>query len=374
MPRFIGIVSIACLAFSFSPGTASAQFRGVFMGPSPLYIYPTGNGYAAGLNLGISSPTPYGQMSFSYIAPINLNYSYSGGYSPGYSSGSGYLTGGSYSAYDTYGLQMDIANAQNVGARARRNQDEARDLIDAQWAYEKLGVTGKVALTGAQEQAEELQKALLVKDEAEIASGAALNRILIAIVVAEGKGAKGIAAFLPPRLLDDLRFKGFKGEASADLLNMVRQTGKIPFPNNFPGDSLAALQAQVEADFASTIAPLQNGKAVDLNKVNKLEASLKKLEAAAPPVIRSLPFDDAIAARRFLNQFDSAIKALRGSNLSGLINPKWATDGISAADLVKHMTKYKLMFAPAPIGGEGSYITLHKAMATYLFVLTQAKK
>jgi hypothetical protein len=374
MPRFFGIVSIACLAFSFSPGTASAQFRGVFMGPSPLYIYPTGNGYAAGLNLGISSPTPYGQMSFSYIAPINLNYSYSGGYSPGYSSGSGYLTGGSYSAYDTYGLQMDIANAQNAGARARRNQDEARDLIDAQWAYEKLGVTGKVALTGAQEQAEELQKALLVKDEAEIASGAALNRILIAIVVAEGKGAKGIAAFLPPRLLDDLRFKGFKGEASADLLNMVRQTGKIPFPNNFPGDSLAALQAQVEADFASTIAPLQNGKAVDLNKVNKLEASLKKLEAAAPPVIRSLPFDDAIAARRFLNQFDSAIKALKSSNLAGLINPKWATDGISAADLVKHMTKYKLMFAPAPIGGEGSYITLHKAMATYLFVLTQAKK
>jgi hypothetical protein len=269
---------------------------------------------------------------------------------------------------------MDLANAQNAAAKARRNQDEARDLIDAQWAYEKLGVTGKVALTGAQEQAEELQKALVVKDEAEIAAGTALNRILIAIVVAEGKGAKGVAAFLPPRLLDDLRFKGFKGEASADLLNLVRQSGRIPFPNNFPGASLAELQVKLEADFEAAITPLQNGKAVDPNKVNKLEASLKKLEAAAPPVIRTLAFDDAIAARRFLNQFDSAIKALRGANLSGLINPKWATDGISAADLVKHMTKYKLMFAQAPTGGEGSYITLHKAMATYLFVLTQAKK
>jgi hypothetical protein len=374
MPRFFPAILIAGLAFAFSPGTASAQFRGVFMGPSPLYIYPTGNGYGVGLNFGITGPSPYGPVGFGYSLPYSLTPSYGGGYSPGYSPNSGYLTGGSYSAYDTYGLQMDLANAQNAAAKARRNQDEARDLIDAQWAYEKLGATGNVALTGAKEQAEELQKALVVKDEAEIAAGTALNRILVAIVVAEGKGAKGVAAFLPPRLLDDLRFKGFKGEASADLLNLIRQSGRIPFPNNFPGPSLAELQAKLEADFDAAITPLQNGKAVDPNKVNKLEASLKKLEAAAPPVIRSLAFDDAIAARRFLNQFDSAIKALRGANLSGLINPKWATDGISAADLVKHMTKYKLMFAQAPTGGEGSYITLHKAMATYLFVLTQAKK
>ncbi|HEV3386480.1 MAG TPA: hypothetical protein VG097_16775, partial [Gemmata sp.] len=373
MPRFFAAILIAGLAFAFSSGTASAQFRGVFMGPSPLYIYPTGNGYGVGMNFGVTGPSPYGPVGFGFSLPYNLSPSYSGGYSPGYSPSYGYLTGGSYSAYDTYGLQMDLANAQNAAAKARRNQDEARDLIDAQWAYEKLGVTGKVALTGAQEQAEELQKALVVKDEAEIAAGTALNRILIAIVVAEGKGAKGVAAFLPPRLLDDLRFKGFKGEASADLLNLVRQSGRIPFPNNFPGASLAELQVKLEADFEAAITPLQNGKAVDPNKVNKLEASLKKLEAAAPPVIRTLAFDDAIAARRFLNQFDSAIKALRGANLSGLINPKWATDGISAADLVKHMTKYKLMFAQAPTGGEGSYITLHKAMATYLFVLTQAK-
>jgi hypothetical protein len=375
MPRLFAIVVIAGLAFAFTPGTASAQFRGVFMGPSPLYIYPTGNGYGVGLNFGITGPSPYGPVTFGYSLPYNLSpYNSGGGYSPGYSSGYGYLTGGSYSSYDTYGLQMDLAAAQNAAAKARRSQDEARDLIDAQWAYEKLGVSGKVALAGAQEQTEELLKALGTKDEAEIASGTALNRILVAIVVAEGKGAKGVAAFLPPRLLEDLRFKGFKGEASADLLNLVRQTGKIPFPNNFPGPALAELQAPVEADFAAAVAPLQAGKAVDLAKVNKLEASLKKLEAAAPPVIRSLPFDDAIAARRFLNQFDSAIKALKGANLTGLINSKWATDGISVADLVKHMTKYKLMFAQAPTGAEGSYITLHKAMATYLFVLTQAKK
>jgi hypothetical protein len=256
----------------------------------------------------------------------------------------------------------------------RKNQDEARDLIDAQWAYEKLGVTGKVALAGAQEQVEELQKAIGLKDEAAIASGVALNRILVAIVIAEGKGAKGVSAFLPPRLLDDLRFKGDKGEAAADLLNLVRQTGKIPFPNNFPGATLADLAGSLDTDFAAATVPLLNGKSPDPAKVKALEATAKKLEAAAPAVIRNLAFEDAKAAHRFLNQMNSAIKALKSSTLTGLINPKWATDGISVADLVKHMTKYKLLFTQAPVGGESSYITLHKALATYLFVLTQAKK
>src|SRR5579872_3848877 len=373
MPRLLAVIAIAALAFAFTPGTASAQFRGMYSGSSPLYIYPTGNGYGVGLNYNINAMSPYGPISFGYLYPYYSPPSYAPTPPPvpSYSGGGGYLTGGSYSSYDSFGLQAglqgDLAQAQQAAAKMNKSQDQARDMIDAQWAYEKLGVSGKVALTGAQEQVEELQKALGTKDEAEIASGAALNRILIAIVVAEGKGAKGVAAFLPPRLLDDLRFKGDKGEASADLLNLVRQTGKIPFPANFPGDTLAENKAAVETDFAAAIAPLQAGKAIDLTKVNKLEASFKKLEAASPPVIRTLAFEDAVAARRFLNQFNSAIKALKSGSVAGLINPKWATDGISVSDLVKHMTKYKLLFAHAPVGGEGSYTTLHKALATYLF-------
>jgi len=377
MPRFFALVVIAVLAFAFSPGIATAQFRGVFMGPSPLYVYPSGTGgYGVGLNFGITAPSPYGRITLPYIQPYDLGSSNAPltASTPSYSSGSGYLTGGSYSSYDTLGMQLDIAAGQRAAENLRKNHTEARDLIDAQWAYEKLGVTGKAALNNAQEQTDELQKALGTKDEAEIASGAALNRILVAIVIAEGKGAKGVAAFLPPRLLDDIRFKGDKGEAAADLLNLVRQSGKLPFPNNFPGPSLAELEATLQADFTAAITPLLSGKPVDPAKVKKLEASLKKLEAASPPVIRSLSFDDAIAARRFLNHFNSAINALKSSNLTGLINPKWATEGISVADLGKHMTRFKLLFANAPAGGEGSYITLHKALATYLFVLTQVKK
>lgn len=372
MSRLLTVALFGALVFVFSPATASAQFgRGVFASPSPFYVYPNGNGgYGVQLNFGVNAMTPYGPMSFGYAYPYNLSPPAYSGY-PDYTGGGyGYFTGGSSSGYDSLGAQQGLAAAQQAAAKMRKNQEDAKELIDAQWAYERLGVTGQLAVRGARDQAEELQKALAVKDESEVASGAALNRILVAIVVAEGKGAKGLGGFLPPNLLEDIRFSG---GPSADLLNLVRQSGKLPFPPNFPGPSLEALAANLDTDFAAAIAPLRIGKPVDSLKVTKLEATLKKLEAAAPPVIRGLSFDDAIAARRFLNAFDSAIVALKGSNLTGLVNPKWATDGTTVVDLVKHMTKYKLMFAAVPRGAEGSYFSLHKALATYLFVLTQAQ-
>jgi hypothetical protein len=316
----------------------------------------------------VTANTWRGPISLSYVYPLNnIGPSYYGGYSPD----PGYMTGGS--SYDSYFGQQGLANAQQAGAQRapRRDQDEARGLIDAQWAYEKLGVTGLEAIKSAKLQPEELQKALSVRDESEVASGDAMNRILVAIVVAEGKGAKGAGAFLPPQLLDDIRFTG---GSKADLLNLVRQSGTIPFPPNFPGPSLAELQTQLEADFAAAINPLRVGKPVELGRVSQLESTLKKLNDAAPPVIRALSFEDAIAARKFLNGFNSAMAALKGPDRNSLVNPKWASDGASVGDLVQFMTKNKLMFAPAPAGNEPSYFSVHKSLATYLLLLTQVKR
>ena len=378
MTRFTTVALLGVLALAMTSGSASAQFnRYRYLGPSPAYVYPNGNGgYGVGIPFNFSANSVYGRISFPYIYPYNSGGGYSGGspYLADYYPGSvgGYMTGGSSSGYDSYASTPDIVAAQQAAARAvRKNQDEARDLIDAQWAYEKLGVTGQIAAKSAKIQPEELQKALAVKDESEVASGDALNRVLVAIVVAEGKGAKGMGGFIPPQLLEDLRFSG---GPNADLLNLVRLSDTIPFPANFPGPTLQELKLNLETDFAAAIAPLRNGKSVDPAKVAKLEASLHKLDAASPPLIRNLSFDDAIAARRFLNQFDSAILALKKQDIAGVINPKWATDGTSVSDLVKFMTKYKLMFAPAPAGTEGSYFAVHKTLATYLLILTQVKK
>jgi hypothetical protein len=116
------------------------------------------------------------------------------------------------------------------------------------------------------------------------------------------------------------------------------------------------------------------GKAPEPAKLAALEDGLKKMEAAAAPVIRDLSFQEAIAARRFLNQLAAAVRTLKAGGLTGLVNPAWATEGTSVANLVKHMTAYKIQFGPALEGNEPSYLALHRSLATYLFILSQPKK
>lgn len=379
MFRFLAVFALAGLAIASLPASAFAQWgRGVYLqgGQNPFYVYPTGNGYGVQLNFGINAMTPYGPMSLGYAYPYTLGGSsgYSSSYSPDYYVGPGYLTGGygGYGSFDPLGEQKDLAAGQKAASamQTRRNQERAKELIDAQWAYEKLGVAGAPAAQAARDLQEDLQKALAVKDESEVALGDPLNRILVAVVIAENKGAKAVSAFLPPQVLDDIRFSG---GPNADLLNMVRLSGKLPFPANFPGPALQDLKTALDADFAAIITPLRTGRVPDAAKMNKLAADLKKLEDSSPAVIRNLDIPDGMAAMKFLNQMNGAVKALRG-NTAGLINPKWSTDGASVSDLTKFMTRFKLMFAPAPKGGEASYLTLHKALATYLFALNQVKK
>jgi hypothetical protein len=38
------------------------------------------------------------------------------------------------------------------------------------------------------------------------------------------------------------------------------------------------------------------------------------------------------------------------------------------------MTRHKLLFGPVASGSEEAYLTMHRNLATYLFVLSQTKK
>lgn len=213
----------------------------------------------------------------------------------------------------------------------------------------------------------ELAAAIAATDPVLIAAGDPLNAILKEVQRVEGTGAKGPSAFVSPLLMDDLRFAG---SSAADLLNLARQT--LEFPAIFDDAALAAVRKDLAKDYAPISDALQAGKAPDPAKVAVFAATVKRAQGAAAPLVKDLPADGP--ARTFLKQLDSVTTALRAGAGAGLIDPKWASEGLTVADLVKHMTKHKLAFAPAPLGRDDSYTALHKNLATYLFVLTQAKK
>lgn len=285
----------------------------------------------------------------------------------------GYMSGGSVRSDAIAAAQREATHALQQAALqggSTARPGAAKDIISDLWVYEKLGLAPPAAGAAANP-SEQLVKAIAAQDEADVASGEALNLVLAAVVTAESKGAKGPSAFLPPPVLKDIRFAG--GPAG-DALNLLRQAHNLPFPAAFNAPDLRDARDALARDFAAAAAPLLAGKPADAAKVTRLELAVRRAEDAAAPVVRTLPFDEAAAARRFLNHLAAAVAAMRGPSAVTLVDPSWPTAGASVADLVRHMARHKLLFAPAPRNGESAYLTLQKALVTYLFVLSQPQK
>jgi hypothetical protein len=340
----------------------------------PPYTYSTSAFQRYNFNI----PSPSGNLSFGfsraynttwtgYVNPYRNSYVY-----PSYPTYyGGYITGGSVPNLAIDNAQANFEKAQREMVLLRNTPVSTKNQIYDQWAYEKLGVQGLVGLVKPGDQPEALQKALAATDETAIANGESLNHIMVAVVALEGKGAKGASAFLAPNLLSDVRFSG---SPTAEAMNVILSSSKLEPPVAFETEPLRPHAAAIERDFAGLIAPVLLGKPVDPAKMIKFETTLKQAQDAATPLTRTLPFEDAIALRKFLNQFDAAVKVLRDPNAAGFVNPKWATEGTNVADLVKHMTKYKLLFGKAEPGSEEAYLALHRGLSAYLFALTQNVK
>jgi hypothetical protein len=272
-----------------------------------------------------------------------------------------YMTGGTSVRPDlVLAAQRQLMKAQHEASL------DARGQIAGPSNYEK----GAHPNTGPQVPLDPLSKALAASNPTEVASGEDLNALLKEIIRVD-KGATVPSAYIPSMLLDDMRFAG---SPAADLLNFARQAGNLPFPTAFDDPTLAPLREELGKDFAAAATPVQAGKAPEGAKLTRLEVTFQRLQDAAGPVIKNLPFEEATAARRFLNRMAGAIKAMKGNTAVGLIDPKWAAEGLTVTDLVKHMKRHKLLFGPAPSGNEESYMTMHRNLVTYLFMLTQPKK
>lgn len=216
---------------------------------------------------------------------------------------------------------------------------------------------------------EKLAKALAANDPAEVATGEPLNTILAAVIPRQAKGGKAESAYLPPGLMAQIRFAG---DPNGDAVNLLRRGGKLTFPAAFDAPPLADIRPGLERQFAAAAAPVLAGKAPNAAAVAALDATVRKAGELLNKRIKDLDFEEATAARRFQNRLTATVDALKAPGAAGLIDPRWATEGTSLADLVRYMAKYKLRFGPAEKGSEEAYSALHRGLVAYLAALGQA--
>lgn len=376
MTRLTILVVLGGAGLLFTPAAASAQFVGFGLPHRPGFggfgaptIVPSMNPffyvpryYATS---GISIPTMYGgNLTFrSAYGGIYPPYAYNMPYQFYGQSGS-YMTGSPNTRNDyVLAAQRNMAKAQR-DATANATRTEISGLGN----YEKGLPPPDLGPTLAEEA---FRAPLAPADLTKVSSGEALNVLLKQIIALEAKGAKGPAPYIPPMLMDDMRFGG---TPAGDLLDLVRQAGTLKLPEALEDVALALPRAALEKDFATAAASVLDGKSPEPAKIAKLEITFQQFQDAAAPIIKELPFEDATAARRFINRMTNAIRGMKNGAANGLYDPRWSSEGLTVADLTKQMAKYKLLFRRAPGGSEEAYTTMHQNLANYLFVLSQAKK
>jgi len=375
--RFRSLALAGLVALAAAPGTASAQFVAGYGLQNPLGGFPFQNPYFS------YSRHAYQSLNFTAVngATISANRWYSGstaGYygfynRPAYAATyNKTIPSSSYSSsvappFKAPGVtQAMIGNGQAMLDRNLAAMDSRKQVFD-QWAYEKLGVQGlkdPALITGPIE----LRKALAPESQADTASGEAINTILVASLALERSGAKAAGVSLPPELLAQIRFGG---SPAGEALNLLRFPQQLPFPSLFNQDRMRLLKEEIERDFALVAESTSTSKAVDQNRVARLVDVVQRTRDRVAPVARDLPFEDATAARRFLNDLDGVAKVLREGGNAGLVNSRWASEGTTVPDLVKHMVKYRLLFGPAPRDGAEAYAALHRGLAAYHAALNQ---
>ena len=367
--------AIALLVVSVVSAPADAQYRGNFpLGGSqfvpsmnPFYYVPRYT-YTEGFNLNV--PGAFAGYSRTYSGINRPGYYYLPGPSSFLAPPAGYLSGGVGGRNTNAVLEAaerNFGRAQGNAMQARA--DAARARVAGQWDYE----TGNRPATPAApplapEAVEALNRALATVGEDEVATGDPLNQILTAAAGLTAKGATAPSGFLAPNLLSEVRFAG---GPSADALNLLRGGSRTPLPAALAAAPLTTAGEAVEKALAGVAAATAAGKQPEQTVLATLDAAVEVAQTALTPAVRDLEFEDATAARRYLNHAAAVAKVMRDPAARGLFDPKWPTEGTSAADLVAHMTKFKLRFAPADAGADEAYLALHRNLATYLFTLSQ---
>lgn len=383
MTRYTQLAVAAVLGGAVaSPSPARAQFIGGAAGlrvgpglPGTQFLPPAATNFH--LTVGFRAQYfPFGPSVASfrtYSGPVGF-YLYArnrGGYGSGsyplYPTTGGYMSGGAAGNPALEAARADFARAQKAAVVAAM---PAKAAIHDQWAYEKLGTVGVAGVKLGADAPDAVVKALAVTDERELGTGEPLNHLVVAALAAEKKAGKVDSAFLPPNLLADLKFSG----PVADAVNLLRRAGRLDYPAGFEQPALAGVKEAIDREFAAATAPVLVGKAADPARVAKLEAAVAKAREALGPQVREMSFEDATAARRFLNQLDAATRALKGPSTATLVEPAWQVEGTNVAGLVRYMGRHNLLFAPADSGTEDRYAAVHRGLGAYLYALTEAQK
>jgi hypothetical protein len=195
----------------------------------------------------------------------------------------------------------------------------------------------------------------------EIESALALNTLLDDLHGFQALGGHG-----PPVSLDAdlLRHINVIWKQDTGNIGLLKNEGRLAWPVALQGAEYHEAREALNALTPKGIKESMRGS-VDAETLAEMKSALGSLKSQLAGNIDKLSAPQHIEAKRFLGRMDDALKVLAQPHAGNYFSGKFAAQGKTVGDLVEHMTKHSLKFAPAVPGDESAYVDLHKALAAY---------
>jgi hypothetical protein len=191
----------------------------------------------------------------------------------------------------------------------------------------------------------------------EVWSGRALN-VLLRSLVHKGNLNRGPNIPLEPSVLRGINLND---KSSRGNLGLLKGGAELNWPAGLQDDKFKAARDGLEGRLRAAARQLKEDESAQPATLRALRGDYRALSEALDSNVRAMPPTEYIGARRYLNQVQDAIKALAG--------PRAAHRGPAgtgyAGDLVDHMARHGLAFAPAVPGDEAAYTALHRALLAF---------
>jgi hypothetical protein len=346
------------------------------------YINPYVNPYASAVASSYASPyaslysgvgSGYGgygggaALTSTTGLPTSAGYGYGGGYSPygGYDPSGGFMRGVADVVNSQGQFLVQEQQAKLTQEQAKQSAIDTRRRLFDEIMYERQH-TPSFAENQERIAALHLRRAQNTAAITEIWSAKSLNELLKDSGKLHGQKVYGPEMDLDPEVLKQINLQGGSGSGNIGIL---RNEGRLSWPIGLRDLKKGAEKAKeirsiLDSKALAAVQQAGNGK-VNVGVIRDLQTNVAELQKILARNVKELPTSEYIEAKRFLNNFEDAIKALQQENVGNYFNQSWVAKGKTVQDLVDYMTKKGLTFAPAVSGDEAAYQALYNALASY---------
>jgi hypothetical protein len=323
---------------------------------------------SSGYNPYYSAPPPPPPQPTTTLAPA-YGPGYAGVYAP-YAGAGGYLRGAADVTAATGQYYKDIQQARITREQSRQAaMDTQRKQWELEMEYERIRPTAPKMK--AAEQASDLEWARKYAASTEIWSGRTLN-ILYKQILTTPSPISG-----PSIPIDENVRRGINLSTgtSRGSLGLLKDAGRLPWTDTLLDSRYDEYRNRVSKNLDQVARSLDSSGGPDRLLIREMRGDLLAMSGLLDGQVQDLSPSDYIGSRRMITQLQDTLKALSDPTLVRSGAQRLPYSVRTVADLVAHMRKNGLEFAPAvAVGDQPAYTSLYDALRYYEASVSYARR